>query len=142
MNRPMKSRIQFLLLFVLQSMMTASATEPDYASCFAHPNAQIVINIGTDKSKVIPYKNRFHSAGPHSIISFSGGFGVDEVGKSDESVSWKFVQKTEYGDLYLFSVTNKGKLVKAFPALYDGQSVFTYSLDDIRVKIEPHSDRD
>jgi hypothetical protein len=97
-----------------------------------------VINIGTGESKAVPYKNHSNYAGPKPIIFFASGFGVNDGGQIDEEVSWKFVEKTEYGDLYLFAVTNKGKLVKAIPALYDGLSVFTYSVDDIRVKIEPH----
>ena len=123
-------------------MTTARATELDYASYFVHPHVQIVVNIGTGKSEAVPYKNHSTSVGPKPKIFFGSGFGVKDGGQINEEVSWRFVEKSEYGDLYLFAVTNRGKLVKAFPALYDGLSVFTYSFDDIRVKIEPHSGGD
>ena len=60
-------------------------------------------------------------------------------GKDQGKVNWEFIKKTEYGDLYLFTIKKEDKLIKAVPALYNGSSLQAYNQGNINISIEPKS---
>jgi len=134
----MKPSLTFLLVLLIAPLLRAAET--DYRSFFEYPDARIVINLGDGHSEGVPYKNHTNPQKPGESMVFSNGFGTN-LGRTDEPfVSWRFIQKTEYGDLYLFTIEQKHVPVKAIPVLFSGQTVFAYNQDGIVVQIDPYKD--
>ncbi len=51
-------------------------------------------------------------------------------------VEWRFVKKTDAGDLYIFDVHQDERLKKEFSVTYDGSSAVVYDRDQIAIAFE------
>ena len=129
-------KIPLIFLILVVGALTASANEPDYRSYFTYPDSQIAIDWGDGHSKATPFKNHSVPKAASEIPSFLDGAGEDRSGRSAE-VHWRFVQKTDSGDLYLISIYRNSKLLKEVPILYIGSTIVGYDRDGIKVTIEP-----
>jgi len=124
-----------LLFFSLIAISFSRAGEPDYRSYFVHPDAQISIRIGSAHSQAVPFKNHSIPKDANEVPGFQSGFGTSGERADSPHVHWRFVQKTEFGDLYLFDISKRDTLIKAFPVLYTGSSLVAYNHDDVHVTI-------
>jgi len=139
-------RLLLILTFVTASQVFA--LDLDYKACFAQPDCQIIIKIEDTHSETPPYKNHIilKKMRPSQLIHptlengqpiFLGGWQSIVQGKDQGRVSWEFIEKTEHGDLYLFTINKDDKLIKAVPVLYDGSSLQVYNQGNISISIEP-----
>ena len=137
-------KLTLILTFIAASKVLAS--EIDYKVFFSHPDCQIIIKIADTHSESPPYKNHLvlKKITPNQLIHpsiknqpiFFGGQGYEVQGKDQGTVNWEFIEKTAYGDLYLFTIKKDDKLIKAVPALYNGSSIQAYQQGDISISIE------
>jgi hypothetical protein len=118
--------------------ISVHADDRIWRSCFCYPDSQISIHIGTGTSKAIPYKNHFIPKHQSEHPFFTGGYGTEGQRSDNATVQWKFIQKTEYGDLYIFAITKGANPTIAIPALFTGTSTaLVYDKDKITVQIDP-----
>lgn len=125
-------------LLLLITSLSLQAGQPDYRSYFSHPDAQIDIWIGDTHSKSIAPENHSIPTVAGEVPEFQGGHEIAIDGR-DDGVHWRFIEKTEFGDLYLIDVKKGETLIKAVPVLYTGSPLEVYKHDDIRVVIQPSS---
>jgi hypothetical protein len=130
-------RLALLVLFT--TTMSMQAKEPDYRSFFTYPDIQITMDFGTNvgHSQAIPFKNHTIPKTPDEIIVFQSGCQFSGNRPDNPTVQWRYLMKTESGDLYLFSIYQKEHLIKEVPVLYTGSSVIAYDRDNISVTLEP-----
>jgi hypothetical protein len=128
--------------FLILSMATPSvqAREPDYRSYFTYPDAQLTVifghSYGDGHAEALPFENHSIPKTSVEIPVFQGGYG--ESGPDyDNTVQWRFIQKTESGDMYLLSIYRKGHLIKEVPFLYTGSTVVAYDENKLKVLFEP-----
>lgn len=126
---------RMIFLVLIGTAMSAFSTQPDYRSCFNYPDIQLTINIRDVHSELIPFKNHSIPKTTSEIPVFEGGAGKEASGYS-AMVYWRFIQKTESGDLYLISITRNSKLLKEVPVLYTGSTVVGFDRDQIKVTFE------
>jgi hypothetical protein len=121
-----------------EGMAIEKADATDYRAAFAYPDVELVIDLGTGgRSRLVPAKN-------HNIVRtgegkpvYTGGFSSNANRPEKPGVFWRFVQKTEAGDLYLLSITQNEKAVKEVPVLYTGTRQIAYDQDGVRVEFTP-----
>jgi hypothetical protein len=70
---------------------------------------------------------------------YTGGFSSNVSRPDKPGVFWRFVQKTEAGDLYLLSITRDEKAVNEVPVLYTGAHKIAFDEDGVRVEFTPAS---
>jgi hypothetical protein len=131
-------KIICISLLLLITSLSLQAGQPDYRSYFSYPDTQINIWIGDDHVKAIASENHSIPTVAGDVPSFNGGH-ENAVESPAESVHWRFIQKTDFGDLYLIDVEKGETLIKAVPVLYTGSPLEVYKHDDIRVVIQPVS---
>jgi hypothetical protein len=127
-----------ILLTIATLSSSISAEDRDWKSYFKYPDSRIVITIGSDTSRSVPYKNHSVPRNESEQPLFLGGFGTEGQRPDNPSVTWKFIQKTEYGDLYLFVIETGASFPRAIPALFTGSATeLVYHRDNITVQIDP-----
>ena len=124
------------LLVLTLATMNAQAKEPDYRSYFTYPDVQVTIDFGDGHAVAIPFKNHLVPKTPSETPIFQSGSGEQGPG-FDHRVEWRFIEKTESGDLYLIAIYQKEHLTKEVPVLYTGSSLVAYDRDHISVTFEP-----
>jgi hypothetical protein len=130
----------YIPLFLVITSLSLQAGAPDYRSYFSYPDAQINIWIGDDHAKSIASENHSNPTIAGEVPSFNGGHENAQGGRAD-GVHWRFIEKTDFGDLYLIDVEKGDTSIKAVPVLYTGSPVEVYKHDDIRVVIQPVSSK-
>jgi hypothetical protein len=125
-----------ILMGLFAATITASAKEPNYRSYFTYPDAQITIDWGDGHAEIVPFKNHSIRKTSPETPCFAGGDGEDRSGRSVE-VYWRFIQKTDSGDLYLISINQNAKLLKEVPILYTGSTVVAYDRGEIKITVRP-----
>jgi hypothetical protein len=130
-------RLALLILFA--AVMSAQAKEPDYRSYFNYPDVQITMDYGDQvgHAQTIPFKNHLNYKSPAKKTTFQGGWQMSGNRPDNPRVQWRFIEKTESGDLYLILIYQKEHLTKEVPVLYTGSSVVAYDRDHISVTFEP-----
>lgn len=131
---------RLVLLVLFAATMSAQAKEPDYRPYFTYPDTQITMVFdakGLDHSETIPFKNGSIPKTSSEISVFQGGWEMSGNRPDNPRVQWRFMGKTESGDLYLIAIYQKEHLIKEVPVLYTGSSVVAYDRDHISVTFEP-----
>jgi hypothetical protein len=127
-------RLVLLLLFA--GAVSARAKDTDYRSYFTYPDTQVTVDFGDGHAVAIPFKN--HSIPRNSSETPFFRCGHEEQGPGYSSrVQWRFVEKTETGDLYMVSIYKSHSLVKEAPVLYTGATLVAYDWNHIKVTLEP-----
>jgi hypothetical protein len=117
---------------------TTCAANPDFRSYFAHPDVHITMDFGEaiGHATAIPWENHTEPtiAAPKPV--FQGGWQMSGSRPDNPRVEWRFVKKTDAGDLYIFDVHQDERLKKEFSVTYDGSSAVVYDRDQIAIAFE------
>lgn len=118
----------------------ATPDATDYRAAFAYPDVELLIDLGAGgNSRLVPSKNYSITKPGDGKPVYTGVFSSN-AGRADKpGVFWRFVQKTEAGDLYLLSITRDEKAVKEVPVLYAGTQKIAFDEDGVRVEFAPVS---
>lgn len=127
-----------LLLSITISAESAQATDADFRRYFAHPDVQIAMDFGKDvgHSQTIPFENHTNPTVESEKPVFQGGWQMSGSRPDNPSIQWKFVKKTDAGDLYVFDVYQYKKLKREFSLVYDGATSVVYKRDGIVISFE------
>jgi hypothetical protein len=130
-----------LLFYTCAAASAVHAGDADFKAFFAYPDTQIITEIAHVRSGGVPFKDHSNPKDPKEAPQFQSSCELnDETDHHKFGVFWRFIQKTEHGDVYLFTVQKDGTVLNAFAVLYSGSTLHAYQHDEIQIIIEPHTD--
>ncbi|MFA6289998.1 MAG: hypothetical protein WC661_21650 [Opitutaceae bacterium] len=123
------------LVFLLCIATVVRAEDTDAAKHFSYPDAVLHID-GLIKGKLKPSKNFSHEKDkPEAKWQFRSSASIEVAPQKVISVSWEFITKSEYGDIYIISFTDQSMKKASVPLIFDGSHSASVSKNGIDVSI-------
>ncbi|MGJ3243741.1 MAG: hypothetical protein ACFE0O_12435 [Opitutales bacterium] len=127
--------ITYLLL--LTAFTICLATEkPRAEDFFAHPRTKITLTVGDVNGHSISSENYHRQTRP--VVGdwvFRNGLGYVLKEKELGEVKWEFIKRSQYGDIYVFSMKTKNGNEKIIPVLFHGEPILM-EFENIKFFIE------
>jgi hypothetical protein len=126
--------IIILVIAAISCSCNAGKDKPlDTDSYFAYPRAVILIASGDEKA-IADCSGCYSRPTPQQPEPY---FSSGQEFENGLSVTWEFVRKTEYGDVYLIVVDRPNKPESVTPVLFNGKAQMIVSTKDLTVQILP-----
>jgi hypothetical protein len=122
----MENRMRILRSIILMLITTiCSASDvPNADEFFAYPKTEITLTVGDVTGHSISSENYQRQTKPTiGEWTFRNGLGHVSEGNEIGEVIWEFLKKSEYGDVYIFSMKSKDGKEKIIPVLFQGEPI-------------------
>ena len=128
--------ILFAFFMVSAAFLRASEDKPDIVSIFDHPTAVIKMSGDGWFGRGVTSENFSRMTKPQiGSWVFSNGLGKSDEKDSSEFISYKFIAKCEYGDIYIAEFTLKDGKKEVVPFVYDGKNPVSIERNGLLLEI-------
>ena len=116
--------------------LEASADELPDAKLFSHPGAYFHLSAPGMKAKGKVIENKSpQTKSNEAEWEYRSGFGTGNHPKGDQTIYWRFIKSTQFGDIYVITFEDIDHSITNVPIIYDGKKPVILERNAMRFEI-------